>query len=410
MNILIIDDNIEKVKKVISQLMTLDGITRENISSVGSSSDARRLLSDNTYDLMILDLSLPYYIESDESIDVSMQLLEDIKNSGELIPPLQIVGLSAFKELVQEHEIFFNENLWTLFHYIDNSDGWVKEILNCVRYLLQNENNKEDDIPRVDVCILTALYDPELTAILELDWDWGDPTPLDNTTFMRKGCLTIDGSKYSVVAVSGSRMGMVTSSILSSKLIHICRPKILIMSGICAGIKGKVNLGDPILATTCWDYQSGKRAIDKDESKFFIAPHQIHVPEFIETRYVEMSHNKLLLSKIKSKWKISNIDHELRLHSGSMASGSAVLADENIVKDVIQQDRTLKGIEMEVYGVYSSALSASNIKPITFAIKSVCDFADQQKHDDFQKYAAFTSAQVIGEFLNLYIKDILKIS
>ena len=37
-----------------------------------------------------------------------------------------------------------------------------------------------------------------------------------------------------------------------------------------------------------------------------------------------------------------------------------------------------------------------------FAVKSVCDFADGDKNDNYQKYAAFTSALTIKEFLEKF--------
>ena len=60
------------------------------------------------------------------------------------------------------------------------------------------------------------------------------------------------------------------------------------------------------------------------------------------------------------------------------------------------QHRKLTGIDMETYGVYSAADEAPLPQPSVFALKSVCDFADERKNDDFQAYAAYTSAEACG--------------
>lgn len=54
---------------------------------------------------------------------------------------------------------------------------------------------------------------------------------------------------------------------------------------------------------------------------------------------------------------------------------------------------------MESYAVYLAA-SSTSVKPPQFvSIKSVSDFAGSSKNEDYQEYAAHTSASFIKEFL-----------
>ena len=48
---------------------------------------------------------------------------------------------------------------------------------------------------------------------------------------------------------------------------------------------------------------------------------------------------------------------------------------------------------MEAYAVVYAVENAILPKPTAFVIKSVCDYADSQKSDQYQKFAAFTSAE-----------------
>lgn len=48
---------------------------------------------------------------------------------------------------------------------------------------------------------------------------------------------------------------------------------------------------------------------------------------------------------------------------------------------------------MESYAVVYAAENATLPRPIPIIIKSVCDFADSKKSDEYQKFAAYTSCE-----------------
>ncbi|MNU11754.1 hypothetical protein D3C72_2598600 [compost metagenome] len=48
---------------------------------------------------------------------------------------------------------------------------------------------------------------------------------------------------------------------------------------------------------------------------------------------------------------------------------------------------------MEAYGVFAAAHEAPHPQPKVIVLKSVCDFANPEKNDSYQEYAAYTSAQ-----------------
>ncbi|WP_288944849.1 hypothetical protein [uncultured Marinobacter sp.] len=402
MKIIIVDDSRSKIRKIVDGLLASNLVFRGDIDVAQSSYDGYDRLEAESYDLMILDLCLPDRPESEPELETSLRMLERLRSSNDFNRPKQIVGLSAYDEFVDEAKETFDENLWTLLRYSEEERGWLDGILACVRFLYHQERGESTAIGPVDLCLVTALYEPELTAVLALDWNWSDPIPLDLTTFVRKGSFKCEDRVFSVVAATTDRMGMVNTSILATKLIYSCEPKFLVMAGICAGINNKVNLGDPILATASWDYQSGKHSVQEGSSFFHIAPHQLHVQQGVETRMLEIARNPDILSKIREAWRGNVPDSVLRLRVGPMASGAAVLADSSLVDGVKAQQRKVLGIEMETYGLYCAAESAPARKPITFSVKSVCDFADEHKSDDYQKYSAYTSAEVIKYFFEKY--------
>jgi nucleoside phosphorylase len=81
-----------------------------------------------------------------------------------------------------------------------------------------------------------------------------------------------------------------------------------------------------------------------------------------------------------------------------VASGAAVLQNKETVKQIVSHNRKVIGVEMETYGVFMAARLCSDPKPVAMSMKSVCDFADKDKGDDYQRYAAYTSTRFLHEF------------
>ena len=68
-------------------------------------------------------------------------------------------------------------------------------------------------------------------------------------------------------------------------------------------------------------------------------------------------------------------------------------------KQVINSFTDTKGVEMESYGVAYAVSHAPDPKPHAVIAKSICDFADERKNDNYQKFAAFTSCGFIKDLL-----------
>lgn len=84
----------------------------------------------------------------------------------------------------------------------------------------------------------------------------------------------------------------------------------------------------------------------------------------------------------------------MKLLIGPIASGASVVTDPQIVEDIIiNQDRDVLGIEMEIYGMYYASYCGLSPKPKFIALKSVSDFANHGKNDDYHAYASYTSAK-----------------
>ena len=186
---------------------------------------------------------------------------------------------------------------------------------------------------------------------------------------------------------------MPSAAALSAKVTALFSPQYLMMLGICAGIPGKVNLGDVVVADPTWDYGSGKRALDNNRSPvFYAAAYQVALDPHLRQLVAELARDQQVIRELRGNWGGDTPKGSLSAHVGPMASGASVISDDVESRNIVLQHREVVAIEMEAYAVMAAVEYSISPKPKAIAIKSVCDYADEHKNDDWQKYAAYTSA------------------
>ena len=202
-----------------------------------------------------------------------------------------------------------------------------------------------------------------------------------------------DGQRHKVITCQQSVMGMTATTMLAAKAIEHFRPKYLIMTGIAAGIgeESAQLYGDVIVPDMIWDYTTGKY-VGPDESEirfgdigFLPRPVMINTDEDImdiirETMGAE--------------------DNEFHVHVGPMACGSNVVANAEIVdKKVKSLFPHTVGLDMESYSLMYAAVNSTEPRPKALVVKSICDFADSSKSDQYQRFAAYTSSGYVKYLL-----------
>jgi len=89
--------------------------------------------------------------------------------------------------------------------------------------------------------------------------------------------------------------------------------------------------------------------------------------------------------------------------AGTTGETSVVANREVLERQVSSQLETTRGLEMEGYGVAYAVDHSIEPRPKAIIAKSVCDFADSDKSDVYQKFVAHTSC----EFLKMMIDEYL---
>ena len=395
--ILIIDDEPRRYERLFESLGSI-GIARSNIDLVMSTEDARERISAHQYDLLVLDILVPVRPESECSAQNAIDLLFEINERELPNSPRYVLGITADRSISPEAADQFEKWCWVVLDYSSSSDEWISRATNCAQFIRGRGDLENHSVTEVDIAIVCALAEPELSEVLKLPWKWKAQRPIDDVTFVHDGTIELEGQTYSVCATATSRMGMVATALRSATLIQRLRPKLLVMTGICAGVRGKVGIGDVILADPAWDFQSGKQSLGAEGPKFLFRPHHIPAPTIVRAHLEQLRADRATLATISGSFDTTppNVS---KVVIGPMASGSSVLADGKTVQQIREQHQELVGIEMEAYGLYAAAQLASSPRPLAFALKGVCDFADEQKEDGHQRYAAFASARVLQHII-----------
>ncbi|WP_180851530.1 hypothetical protein [Stenotrophomonas maltophilia] len=389
--IILIDDQIDKASSIVSPLKEHFGDAVE-VVHVSNAIDARRRMRECRFDIALIDVNLPESIDSSPTAESGFAMLDMLKVDGKANLPDELIFITAREELKQEATAKAAARGAALHFFRDGDNVWAEVLVGRVGYIL--ERKKRHKSPTVAVAIVTALSSPELDAVLNLDLSWrpyivpGDPTRyyLGN---MQAGSRTIE-----VVAACAPRKGMPMSAALAAKMAHIFKPKVLAMVGICAGVRGKVALGDIVVADPTWDWGSGKHAQNLDSTPVFrAAPYQSALRSDIASLIQAECRDSTLCSAVSAGWKDKVPGGRLSMHLGPMASGASVLAHDGAIGPIIEEHREVIGVEMEAYAVMAAA-ELCGTSPLV--IKSVCDFADAEKSDGWQQYAAYTSAACLA--------------
>lgn len=158
------------------------------------------------------------------------------------------------KDAMEQFDRFFSE-LKNGYHYnplISNESGRA-DTSNKSESKLQNT-----DTTTVDAVVVFALKDPE-RKMFQKACASSSVNDIKNGVVFQ--ILDIKGEKRSIrIALATQReMGMVSAAIISTIALMTYRPKVIVMGGICAGVEGKVNIGDIIVANPTFNHEAGKK-------------------------------------------------------------------------------------------------------------------------------------------------------
>lgn len=268
----------------------------------------------------------------------------------------------------------------------ENDDKWKYGLYLKLSRILERET--------CDFLIFCALT-KERAALENTDANLGELKILHGLD-----CQSVTIGNHCGFCIVSKRAGLVNMAILSAKAIEIFQPKIVAMSGICAGVCGESNLLDLIIGKVCWEYQTGKYKGEKFEQE----PYQSNINHQLSIEIGQFLENSANISKL-----IENIDFDelekFKVFLAPISSGSAVIASAPMMDKIGAQHRKMAGLEMEMFSMYEAA-AQSLCKPLFFGAKSVVDLGDSSKGDQYHAAAAIISSRFVVNFIAHSLKII----
>lgn len=392
MKTLIVDDQYQDKAQVIASVLRRVGVA--NLELVTSAKDALRKMKAEKFDLLILDLQIPEEVGQDASPLGGKSLLEYVELNDTIYRPTSVLAITSHRESYDQCLDFFRQRGWTVMLGVDDEE-YLYSVLSTQKAHLTARSSS------FDAAIITALPHTELEAVLQLPCEWEKYQEPDDDNIYHVGSIRIsNGETKSVIATCSPHMGMTAAAALTATVCLKFRPALIVMTGIAAGIKDRVELGDILIADPSWDWGSGKLTIKDNVPVFLSAPTQIPLDSSIRKKIQYLATNRTYLDEIYTEWRGGKRPpHDLRMHIGPVATGAVVLEDPETVALIKSQNRNTIGVEMEAYGVMSAAFYLGEWRPKVVAMKSVCDFADPEKGNEWQSYAAYTSAAMAFRFI-----------
>jgi nucleoside phosphorylase len=405
--ILIVDDMPSKYSSLLKRIDRSIDVDRDVIV-VGCVRDGLTHLQKRQFDILILDMLLPEVPWGAPIEDGGVKLLEHLEEDPDLKLPTYIIGITASADAIEAVEEAFQSKPWILLKTA-NGAPWEERLLALIRHAFDSEEEQNAEHYKTDICLITALRQPEFEALTRTPIRLSDPILIDNMTYVQTGTLMSGNQSLSVVVGCCLRMGSTESALLTAKLIDRFRPKIFGLAGICAGFEEKVFYGDVIVADPCWDYSMNSKITTSPDGTTTVAtaPDFISLEGDISARFENLSRDHNYLSSLLHHWSGDKPRNPPQILVGPSATGPAVIADRAVFENLRKtQHRATVGLEMEAYGVYCAVRKATRPRPLVFSAKGVCDYGSFLKDDSFQKYAAYTSASVVTEFLSRYASEI----
>jgi adenosylhomocysteine nucleosidase len=382
MRVMMIDDSVKKAEAV--QSLIADSFSDFNLqfdvcTSIASASS---YLAAEKYDVVIIDLMLPY-VDAGPAQDLTTEVV-NLVLLNEQNRDAYIIALSQHEELVEEQRRNLTSHGILCIHYDEQSNLW-KTTLEL--FLIRIRRNDE-----IDFAIICAVS-KEFAAFKRTGVQLGVRKPVKDLDVQE---ATIGRSKGMLVLLP--MMGLVSAAVTTSKVIQFFSPKIIAMSGICAGIKDKSEMGQIVIGRHSWDYQSGKW----NDGEFEFEAYSVEIDENVRLQLSALSDEEKLLDELESGLECPR-PKRTKPKIAPIASGSAVLAQAEKIEEIEKQHRKAAAVDMETYGVYRAAHLSCHTGLRFFSAKAVVDFGDSIKNDEFQEYGAIVSARFVERALRRFL-------
>lgn len=201
---------------------------------------------------------------------------------------------------------------------------------------------------------------------------------------------------YRIVVTMLHQLGNVEAAHSTANVIRDWKPRYLIVNGVAGGLsENDQSFGDIVVSRSILYYEQNSRSA----SQFDVECRRFEADRSLLSGVFQIANDRWAPTLPDRPDQIESSEVSLQIHIGPIASGEKIIASNDGVQTLKKLDRKLIAVEMESAGVASAAFSA--VKDVGFiTIRSICDFADGGKNDNWQNYATHAAAAFVRTFLD----------
>jgi CheY-like chemotaxis protein len=242
MQILLIDDSLPKLEAITACIKSSVDDDELEIDVADCLAEAVGLVSRTKYDLIVMDLLLPF-TKGGQPVDASGEVSQ-MMSANELNRRSYVISLSEYKGLVDEQKENFLLKGIILQHYDEGNGAWQKTLTSYIARVRSEV--------RLDFIVICALED-ERDAFSFTLANCGEKHILQGLDCQN---IQIEGLKGLCILLP--TMGLVEAAIVTTRAVDKFNPRLVAMSGVCGGYSKNSNMGQILIANPTWEYQSGK--------------------------------------------------------------------------------------------------------------------------------------------------------
>jgi nucleoside phosphorylase len=379
MKVMIIEDNVNKKKQFIAHL-NKSGLKKDDIIIAKNMSDFAANLN-SEIDLFIIDFYIPNNNDASPQPN-GLAIIESIIKLGK--GDALLLAISSYPdEFPKLREVY--ESHGCILADFKKTNNWKTTL----DHLLMQLKSKLS----FDFVIFCALEEERYPYITILE---------DGQDTIRSGidCYDIEIENKRGTVVVLPEMGLVNAAIYAGMCIERFKPKVIGISGICGGFKDKVTLGQLLVSSLSYEYQSGKWS----EDLFLNAPYQAGTEHLTLTMLKSILKEKDLIRNLESDFNGCRPNISSEPKTVIFTSGSAVIASSDKLNQISRFHSKVSGIDMEIYAIQQAA-KISQYNPENICAKVVVDLCDADKNDNLHAYGAFVSANFLIKAISRFFSN-----
>ena len=266
----------------------------------------------------------------------------------------------------------------------------------------------EEHTPSIDVCIVCALPAEAIAFrdVVQQLCQVETPLQFNQRHGYHYWLATIKNNANEPLHLHISWLARYGQQEMARHAQHIVEahyPRIVIMTGICAGDAQHVILGDLVVGERTFTYDSGRFVIENGRQVHEHDTQTYNLDASILSFLGVFEAWKPLVAHMKRPQQPTELSkRKITCHLKAIASGNAVRKDAPF-KDVQMSVRGAVAIDMEGAAL---GLVMSHYPTIPWLIvKGVSDYADGAKNDDYHTFAERTSARYALSFIRAYVSN-----